>query len=452
MPYEIHRARGTFVILTGVVAFVALLCNMLVGRSHDKWGKAYQFSVHAYEQDMYSTAHFTGPFLSTVHVFPSVNHTHIEDKSKNSHVHCSRERFPDDLQMDKCKMMRSAPLYLGNIANSWSVLGAQSTFVLTKHMLLMFLVFTIFWWLEYGLANSTWTAGWKPVWTRNAVVFIAVLVFVCTLATDVSTAPVQTVAIGSISTAFALVVIGLLVMCFEYATTDGERFELYTERNDVAKTDVEQNGKADVNDFNAHVKSKKEHMHRNIYLSYACLLTLPIVAVLILCSTRQAIVDVHIQLVFFSFIFYATLDVFQTRTTAVLLCLKHTPEKKAAEATTNVPENATPAEKTQNDTDPLTLLKLFVVVAFCLCKFFALMPALVLLQKYNTTTFAAVTIITQYVLLVGFTIGDLLQILFSFHAQMPPVDLVKLLVMLVYTCMVFFVTVTLDPAVDTPKS
>ena len=278
--------------------------------------------------------------------------------------------------------------------------------------------------------------------------FIAVLVFVCSLATDVSTDPVHTVAIGSISTAFALLVICLLVICFEYATAGSERFELYSEPQQVPKTDVEQQQQkntADVNEFSTHVKSKNEYMHRNVYLSYACLLTLPIVVVVMLSSERAAIVDVHIQLIFFSFIFYATLDVFQTRTTAVLLCLKHTPEIRAAAATTDVTEDSKSAKARENDTDPLTLLKIFVVVAFCLCKFFALMPALVLLQKYNTNVFQQTTLAAHYVLLVGFTFGDLLHILYSFHKEMPPVDLLKLFVMLVYTCMVFFVTVTLDP-------
>ena len=154
MQSEIRYARGTLVGLIAILAAVALLCNMVVQRDHDKWGKAYQFSVHAYEQKMSTTTQFTGPFMSTVHVLPGPNHT-LNDNSKNSHVHCSRERFPDELHMHKCMMMRSTPIYLGNIANSWSVLGAQSTFVLTKHMLLIFLVFSIFWGLEYGLTNST---------------------------------------------------------------------------------------------------------------------------------------------------------------------------------------------------------------------------------------------------------------------------------------------------------
>ena len=423
---------------TGIVV-VALICNLALPRNHDKWGKAFQFSVHAYEQQMSTSTQFAGPFMSTVQVLPSLNHT-LSDHTRKSHVHCSREMFPDKMHMQKCKTMHSAPVYLGNIQNSWSVLGAQSTFVLTKHMMLTFVVLAILWCSEFALTNQAYifrNVVWNPVIVRNLVLFAAVVVFVGSLASDVTSDPKKTVALGSITTAFSLVVVALLIICFEYATTGADVLLLYSEEK-TAKNDLEKNGANEVVDF---IKPKKEHMHRNIYLSYSCLLTLPMVAVLILSSTRTPIVDVHIQLVFLSFIFYATLDVFQTRTTAVLLCLKYDPRKAVKPDKPDEDQN----RQQEDAKEPLASIKFFVVLAFFLCKCFALMPALVLMQtKYNPYVFQTVTLVAHYVVLFGFALADLVHITFP-HAKMPPPDLLKLFVMLVYACLVFFATCTLDP-------
>jgi hypothetical protein len=145
------------------------------------------------------------------------------------------------------------------------------------------------------------------------------------------------------------------------------------------------------------------------------------VVVFMLSHTHKAIVDVHIQLVFFSFIFYATLDVFQTRTTAVLVCLKDEP----------------------NSGPTLTFLKVFVVLAFLLCKCFALMPALVLLATlYTNHSFQDTTLPVHYVVLFGFGVADLLHIVKRYKY----IDVLKFFCMFVYTGFFFIGIVFVDRA------
>jgi hypothetical protein len=229
--------------------------------------------------------------MSKVHVLPSVRGA-LADTSPGKHLNCDGVMFQDKKQIDKCKMMRSAPMFLGNVTHSWSVLGAQSTSTLTKHMFLIFIAFTFFWCSEYALTEQIMPKT-RLVYARNLVVFAAVTVFIGDLAFDVIKPDSTAAAIGSVSTAFSFFVVCLLIICFEYGGMNGKLFVVGEK-----KTDVEKN--APVVEI---LTPKNEHMHRNIYLSYASLLMFPLVVVFILSHTHAAIVDVHIQLVFFSFIF-----------------------------------------------------------------------------------------------------------------------------------------------------
>ena len=425
-------ARPICFILILSIAAILYLVNMVLPDRKGAWTASHQFALHAYEKNMSTSTQFAGPFMSTVYVLPSVR-ARLTDESPSKHVHCTSKLFYDKKQMDKCKMMRSAPIYLGNVTNSWSVLGAQSTRTLTNHIFVIFLVFLSFWLTEYALADHAFTHKWNVVWLRNIVVFVAVIAFVILMATNVTSDMSKDAAIGSVSTSFAFVVISLLIICFEYAGMNGKKLVLYESEQPTGKEmtsevnvaqDAEQgeveNADAQRTPNQAHQNEKpdeinkpqKEHMHRNIYLSYASLLMLPLVVVFILSQKYTAIVDVHIQLVFFSFVFYATLDVFQTRTTAVLLCLKDEP----------------------NNGPDLHFLNLFVVLAFVLCKCFALMPALVLLATlYTNHPFQEVTLPVHYVVLIGFAVADLVHIVKRYKY----VDALKLLVMLVYTGFIF---------------
>ena len=441
MPQSEFIQKVRLAMISSIPVFTVIygLVNAWAPARHaDYWQKPFQFAAHPYEENMATAAHFTGPFLSKVRVAPSAG-AKLVDHSKATHLNCSSSKFTDEKQVNKCKMMRSAPMYLGNVEHSWSVLGAQSSFVLTKHMFLIFIAFCIFWWSEFVLSEAFFgTLHQHHVIVRNVVVFAVVVIFACSLGWDVTGDMSKDVAIGSVSTAFSFVVLCLLIICFEYGGMNGK---LYTVA-DAKPGDI--------------IAPKNEHMFRNIYLSYACLLIMPLAVVFILQHTHDAIVDVQIQLVFFSFIFYATLDVFQTRTTAVLLCLQDAePDPKPTETTAKV-ENLEGGGSAQQKLVPtkLTLqyIKFFVVLAFFLCKCFALMPGLVLMQReYIERGFQRNTLGAQYIVLFGFAVADLVHITVKTFFGMPA-DCFKLFCIIFYTWFIFIATLFVDYKDDTPST
>jgi hypothetical protein len=430
-------ARPLLIFLTASMALIMLIVNLTLPRD-GAWRASHQFSLHAYEKHIGASTQFTGPFMSKVYVLPSVR-GNLRDSSTTTHVNCTSGIF-DEMHTNKCKMMRSAPMYLGNVTNSWSVLGAQSMYTLNKHIFVLFLVFSIFWVSEYALTDFHHKiGGWSVVLVRNAVVFTAVLAFVAVLASNVTGNMSVDVAIGSVSTSFSLVVVCLLIICFEYAFMNGKLFLLEQPSpavpeapavdlkpvTDLEQADVDaaaaasQTTPAEVTTDAEINKPLKEHMHRNIYLSYACLLTFPLVVVLMLAQRHAAVVDVHIQLCFFSFIFFATLDVFQTRTTAILLCMQTEPATGLG----------------------IGFIKFFVVLAFCLCKCFALLPALVLMHTlYATAWFQQATLWIHYVVLFGLVAADLFHIKWQHRFT----DVAKILFVLVYTAFVFIALAFVD--------
>jgi hypothetical protein len=197
------------------------------------------------------------------------------------------------------------------------------------------------------------------------------------------------------------------------------------------------------------IEPKDEYIHRNIYMSYALLLLFPMVVVFILSHSHKAIVDVHIQLVFFSFMFYAALDVFQTRTTSVLLCLHDMPtieQSREQEQTKQEQEQTKLRAKLHNDVHGV---QVFVVLAFSLCKLFVLMPALVLLHtKYGDQPYQHVMLAAHHVVLFSFVLVDLLHVVSK--TAKPNVDVIKLFSMLIYTCLIFFTAIAVD--FPTPKA
>jgi hypothetical protein len=81
------------------------------------------------------------------------------------------------------------------------------------------------------------------------------------------------------------------------------------------------------------------------------------------------------------------------------------------------------------------------VLAFSLCKLFALVPALVLLQtKYAEESYQHVMLAMHYVVLITFVFADVVQIANS----KLPVDVMKLFIIWVYIVSIFYATIAVD--------
>jgi p-aminobenzoyl-glutamate transporter AbgT len=91
-----------------------------------------------------------------------------------------------------------------------------------------------------------------------------------------------------------------------------------------------------------------------------CVLVLSLFALLALTSFGKPVVDVHVQLVFFGYIFFGVLDVVQSRVVSVLASL--TADNSLAPG--------------------IGMIKAFVVLAFVLCKFFVFFPTWQLMGHY----------------------------------------------------------------------
>jgi hypothetical protein len=405
---------------------------------------------------MQGSKHLTSAFVSKVYVAGS-DGAALADNSISKHEDCGSMFYnnitaatdQDKHNTMKCRMMRSAPMYLSNVQLSWSVLGAQSTSTLSKHIFVVFIVYSMFWFSQYAQKE---TVAFMKVFHdpihRNVVVFLAIVAFGLALGLDVNSDMNAAVAIGSVSTAFSFVVVCLLIICFEYAgtktpqqpSTSGDKSKNTAMQQMESGNDANK-AEEDVNI----IEPKDEYIHKNIYMSYALVLLFPMVVVFILSHSHTAIVDVHIQLVFFGFMFYAALDVFQTRTTSVLLCL-HDIEKSTEQDQTRQAEQNQLRAKLHNDVHGV---QVFVVLAFSLCKLFVLMPALVLLHtKYGDQPYQHVMLAAHHVVLFSFVLVDLLHVVSK--TARPNVDVIKLFFMLIYTCLIFFTAIAVD--FPTPKA
>jgi hypothetical protein len=109
---------------------------------------------------------------------------------------------------------------------------------------------------------------------------------------------------------------------------------------------------------------KLQAIYRNIHVSYLMLLLFPLVSILALVRSKNKVVDVHVQLIFFSSIFFAVLDIMQSRVSSVLASFKGENSIK-----TGIGE-----------------IKTFVILAFILAKFFVFLPAYQLTVQYYTKT------------------------------------------------------------------
>ena len=135
---------------------------------------------------------------------------------------------------------------------------------------------------------------------------------------------------------------------------------------------------------------KLQAIYRNIHVSYLMLLLFPLVSILALVRSKNKVVDVHVQLIFFSSIFFAVLDIMHSRVSSVLASFKGENSIK-----TRIGE-----------------IKTFVILAFILAKFFVFLPAYQLTVQYYTKTgeleFALV--LTQLLVLAVLSALDLFYI------------------------------------------
>lgn len=364
-------------LIGGGILLLALLSIVSIYKYVDKPnGKVWQFSVHAYQGNLRNIT-LTGPFLGKVRVHATGVEISNDAHSNNKQSYCDNPIFTTAPQTikDACNLMRIPTMYSGNIHSSWSVLGAQSVSVILKNIYLISFVFSSFifsdFYIRYACKDhKTWTR-----WIRAVVVFLAVLVSLVAICLDFKErmhtyeGGIQTYAIGSVSTGLFFWIVTLLIIC-------------------CSQVDE--------------VKSYDWHKHINLNMSFLILLLLPLFMILGLLDHEKAVIDVHIQLIFFSAIFFAVLDIFQVRVMPVL-------EELTAEGQTGI--STEDAHKLSVHFD---YIKIFVVLACILCKLFVFVPTLEMVGRYyvtnNPSSFSWSMLAFQIALLVGTSLIDLLHV------------------------------------------
>jgi hypothetical protein len=342
------------------------------------------FSYHAYQNN---SGALHGPFLgkvrfasSDLHVAPS-----LQDKMKQSV--CEKDTVTA-IDLQKCKMMRIPHVYLGKIHSSWSVLGAQSVFTLVKHIVFILIAFMIFSVVEeqIRLKGSKLQFRENFRFARSVTIVITVLLFTVDIALDLSNDMHELnedhenkISIGSITTGFYFCVISIIFVCFSQLD-DPE----HAEKPAIVTASVEDAQapavaaptvvpaqaffkwpavlqESNVEDENASNKRVHE-IHGMLHTSQLLLVVFPLVLILALVKTKNLIVDVHLQLIFFSGIFFALLDIIETRVVTVLASLDTALDIK----------------------HPIGKIKFFVVLALFLAKLFVYVPTLQLTLVYYT--------------------------------------------------------------------
>jgi hypothetical protein len=330
--------------------------------------KIYQFSVHAYQGNQENIT-LTGPFFGKIRVHGTGVELTNDAKANNRQSYCENQAFNSlsldkkDKMKDACNMMRVPTMYSGNIHSSWSVLGAQSVSIVIKNIAMIAFVFSSFILSDFYIR---WMCEGHPTWIRwirTVVVILAFILSIIAIALDFKSQMhtiengKQVYAIGSVSTGLFFWVITLLIICFSH-----------------------------IDD----VKGYDWNKHINLNMSFLILLLLPLFMTLGLLDQQKAVVDVHIQLIFFSSIFFAALDIFQMRVMPVL-------EELTADG----------CEVSSMDLDKvksyINYIKIFVVLACILCKLFVFVPTLEMVGRYyvkGSDSFSYAMLALQIALLV----------------------------------------------------
>jgi hypothetical protein len=207
-------------------------------------------------------------------------------------------------------------------------------------------------------------------WVRTGLVLLAILAFLIAICLDLRNEMyqyengTQKYAIGSVSTGVFFWIATFLIIC---------------------SSQIDE------------VKQGDWHKHVNLNMSYLILLLLPLFMILGLLDLGKNVVDVHIQLIFFSSIFFALLDIFLMRVMPVLEDLKA--------ITTNGF-----SEKIERH---VLYIQIFVVLACILCKLFVFVPTLELVGRYYVKandSFSYAMLAFQIALLVSTSLIDLVHI------------------------------------------
>jgi hypothetical protein len=272
---------------------------------------------------------------------------------------------------------------------------------------------------------------------RSVLLMIAIIIFGVDMFFDVNQDNLSSVAdnkstyaIGSITTGFSFSVVTLMIMCFTYMQEPYEKEKEVApaqtqvnttnedEENAAKNVTVEEFGipvnppqgsgsRFQVRSLNfnrfeydnyafgtppekyipKHIAQSTAYtrlcdIYFNIHTSYLMLLIFPLVWIVALNGSGKVIVDVHIQLIFFSVIFVAFLDICQALVMSVLQTFDET--------------------HTILKGDPIGLVKTFVVLAFYLCKAFVYIPSIQLMFLYYATggSWPQVLIIAQIVIVI----------------------------------------------------
>ena len=360
----------------GGILILAIFSGVSIWKYAEKPnGKVWPFSVHAYQGNLRNIT-LTGPFLGKVRVHATRVEISNDATSNNKQSYCDNPMFTTAPQAikDACNLMRIPTMYSGNIHSSWSVLGAQSVSVILKNIYLISFVFSSFifsdFYIRYACEDhKTWTR-----WIRAFVVFLAVLVSLIAICLDFRERMhtyedgIQAYAIGSVSTGLFFWIVTLLIIC-------------------CSQVDE--------------VTSYDWHKHINLNMSFLILLLLPLFMILGLLDREKAVIDVHIQLIFFSAIFFAVLDIFQVRVMPVLEEL-------------TVQGGGIKTEDSDKLSSQLHYIKIFVVLACILCKLFVFVPTLEMVGRYyiidNPSSFSWSMLAFQIALLVSTSVIDLAYI------------------------------------------
>jgi hypothetical protein len=369
----------------GLLATGSLVCMYKYSRFE---GNKVQSFVHIYEGSVnplgfplppVGQLSINGPFLGKVRVSGTGLAISNGGEANKKQSYCDDASKVAVGLKEACNMMRIPTMYFGHIHATWSVLGAQSVPAILKYIYLICFAFSCFMlsdlYVRFIGPDRFYPARWATTrWIRTGLVLLAIVAFLVAICLDLRNEMhqyengTQKYAIGSVSTGAFFWIATFLIICSS------------------------QIDEAEQGDW---------HKHVNLNMSYLILLLLPLFVILGLLDLGKNVVDVHIQLIFFSSIFFALLDIFLMRVMPVLEDLKA--------ITTNG------VDKEQIERHVL-YIQIFVVLACILCKLFVYVPTLQLVGRYyigdKLSSFSGIMLVIQIVFLVLTSLIDLIHIAF----------------------------------------